>query len=295
MRHGIAILPEYRWNDARPLWERAEELGFDHAWTYDHVVWGGLPESEWFGAIPTLTAAATVTSRIALGIFVASPNFRHPAPFARELQTVADVSGDRLLVGLGAGGDPDSTIQGGEALSARHRVDRLQEFTELLDRVLSTDHVTSEGRWFSTTDMRLRGTPIRPRNPLLLAGNGPRSVGYAARTGDGWITTGPRADDLDTWFEAVAVSSAKIDESLDQAGRARADFPTYLSLDSSPVASLSSVSLYDDMTGRAAELGFSDVICHWPRETEPYRATIEVLEDVADRFLLPRAVDSSDT
>lgn len=42
MRYGIAILPDMPWQTARPLWERAEEMGFTHAWTYDHLVWGGL-------------------------------------------------------------------------------------------------------------------------------------------------------------------------------------------------------------------------------------------------------------
>ena len=78
MRFGITILPEHRWTDAAPLWRRAEEYGFDHAWTYDHLVWAGLPDSPWFGALPTLTAAATVTSTMRLGTFVSSPNYRHP-------------------------------------------------------------------------------------------------------------------------------------------------------------------------------------------------------------------------
>lgn len=285
MRHGIAILPEHPWREARPLWVEAEELGFDHAWTYDHVVWGGLPESRWFGAIPTLTAAATATSRIGLGVFVASPNYRHPAPFARDLQALADISDDRLLLGLGAGGDPDSTLLGGPAPSPRDRVDRLQEFTELLDRVLRTDHVTATGRWFSTTDMRLRDEPIRPRNPFLLAGNGPRSIDYAARTGDGWITTGPKADDIEAWFAGVATSVGHLEASLERAGRDRAEFPTYLSIDTSPVVSLSSTELYIEMVGRAGELGFSDVICHWPRDTAPYDGSLEVLHDIADRVI----------
>ena len=61
MRFGITILPEHRWADAEPLWRRSEELGFDHAWTYDHLTWGGLPDSPWYGTVSTLTAAAMVT------------------------------------------------------------------------------------------------------------------------------------------------------------------------------------------------------------------------------------------
>ncbi len=52
------------------MWRAAEQLGFDHAWTFDHVTWGGLPESPWFAAVPTLAAAAAVTDHIGLGTFV---------------------------------------------------------------------------------------------------------------------------------------------------------------------------------------------------------------------------------
>ena len=58
MRFGITILPELRWADAQHRWRRAEELGFDHAWTYDHIGWRDLVEGPWFDAVPTLTAAA---------------------------------------------------------------------------------------------------------------------------------------------------------------------------------------------------------------------------------------------
>jgi len=61
--------------------------------TYDHLAWRTLRDAPWFGAVPTLAVAATVTSRIRLGPLVASPNFRHPDSFARELITLDDVSG----------------------------------------------------------------------------------------------------------------------------------------------------------------------------------------------------------
>ena len=85
MRRGIVILPEKRWALARERWRRAEELGFHHAWTYDHLMWRWLRDEPWFGYLPTLTAAAAVTSRIRLGTLVATPAYRHPAPFAKAI------------------------------------------------------------------------------------------------------------------------------------------------------------------------------------------------------------------
>jgi len=136
------------------MWRRAEELGFDHAWTYDHLVWGGLPDSPWYGTIPTLTAAAMVTSTIRLGTFVTSPNYRHPVTFMRDLLALDDISGGRMICGIGAGGDIDSAILGGQPLTPRERFERLTEFTELLDRLLTQDHVSHHGTYFSAVDAR---------------------------------------------------------------------------------------------------------------------------------------------
>ncbi|HWS32543.1 MAG TPA: LLM class flavin-dependent oxidoreductase, partial [Actinoplanes sp.] len=83
MRIGIVILQDQRWAESSRRWRLADEWGFDHAWTYDHLGWRDLIDGPWFDAVPTLTAAATVTSRIRLGTYVATPNFRHPVHFAR--------------------------------------------------------------------------------------------------------------------------------------------------------------------------------------------------------------------
>ena len=135
MRVGVVILPEYRWLLAEPKWRAAETYGFAHAWTYDHIGWRSLVDGPWFDAVPTLTAAAMVTRRIRLGTLVASPNFRHPVPFARSLLALDDMSGGRFTLGLGAGaaGGYDNTVLGGEPLTSGQRVDRFAEFVEQLD------------------------------------------------------------------------------------------------------------------------------------------------------------------
>jgi alkanesulfonate monooxygenase SsuD/methylene tetrahydromethanopterin reductase-like flavin-dependent oxidoreductase (luciferase family) len=80
----------------------------------------------------------------------------------------------------------------------KERVDRFQEFVDLLVRLRAEDHVTSEGTWFSSYDARTL-PPLRDV-PLVVAGNGPRSVRFAARRGDAWVTTGGRAETMDDWF-----------------------------------------------------------------------------------------------
>lgn len=279
MRFGLTILPELPWAELRPRWEAAEAMGFDHAWTYDHLVWGGLPDSPWYGTTPTLTAAALVTERIGLGTFVSSPNFRHPVVLHRDVQSLDDVSGGRFLLGVGTGGDLDSRILGGAQLSTRERVDRFQEFVELLVRLRTEDHVDADGHWFSARDARTL-PPLRDV-PLVVAANGPRSLRFAARTADAWVTTGPRAGTVEEWWTGLDAARHTLEEALVAAGRDPATFPRYLNLDSSPQYSLTSRGLFEEMAGRAEGLGFTDVVTHWPRPDGPYAGSVAVLEDVA--------------
>lgn len=289
MRIGIVILPDERWSVAGRRWQRAEEYGFDHAWTYDHLGWRDLLDGPWFDAVPTLTAAAMATRRIRLGTFVASPNFRHPVHFTREITALDDISQGRLLLGVGAGGTGfDSAVLGRPELTPRQRVDRFAEFLELLDRLLREDRVSWSGEYFSAVDARSTPGPVqRPRPPLVVAANGPRTLRLAARYGDGWVTTGAQAlDSAEQWWRSVATASTAFDATLADAGRSRDDVDRYLNLDSSPTYSMSSADAFADAVGRARELGFTDVVAHWPRASSWYAGDEKVLETVAG--LLPR-------
>jgi alkanesulfonate monooxygenase SsuD/methylene tetrahydromethanopterin reductase-like flavin-dependent oxidoreductase (luciferase family) len=289
MRVGIVILPDCRWAQASRRWRRAEEYGFDHAWTYDHLGWRDLVDGPWFDAVTTLTAAATVTSRIRLGTLVASPNFRHPAHFAREVTMLDDVSGGRLTVGIGAGGIGfDADVLGTPSLSDRARVDRFTEFIELLDVLLRRERATFHGEYYDAVDARaIPGCVQRPRVPFLLAAAGPRSMRLAARYGQGWVNAGARTDDLESWWRAVAVAAERFAEAAAKAGRDLSTVDRVLSLDAAPVFSLSSVSFFVDAVGRAEALGFTDVVTHWPRAEGWYAGSESTLDTVASE-VLPR-------
>jgi alkanesulfonate monooxygenase SsuD/methylene tetrahydromethanopterin reductase-like flavin-dependent oxidoreductase (luciferase family) len=289
MRYAVTILPEHPWREAAPLWRAAEELGFDCALTYDHLVWSGLQESPWFAAVPTLAAAAGVTSRIALGTFVSSPNYRHPYTFARDVLTLHDLTGGRFVCGLGTGGTLDSGILG-ETLTTGERVARFHEFVPLLDRLLRADHVSAAGDRYAVRDARTLPAPVRAEVPFLIAANGPKSLRLAATYGQGWVTTGVGGDTLDDWFAGVRGLVGRLDgilaDVVDSGARPADAGPLtrWLSLDSSPVFSLSSLDVWDEMVGRAADLGFTDVVTHWPRPDGPYAGRLEVLDQVADRI-----------
>ncbi len=141
LRLSTVILPYRRWHEgSRSAWVRAEELGFHAGYTYDHLSWRSFRDGPWFGAVPTLTAAAGVTERMRLGTLVTSPNFRHPVTLAKELISLDDLSHGRVTLGIGAGGTGfDATALGQEPWTPRERADRFAEFVSLLDRLLTED------------------------------------------------------------------------------------------------------------------------------------------------------------
>jgi len=288
VRVGIVILPEHRWAQAAPRWRSAERYGFDHAWTYDHIGWRTLVDGPWFDAVPTLTAAALVTERIRLGTFVASPNFRHPVSFARCLLALDDVSAGRFTLGVGAGAlrGYDNLVLGGTELPARARVDRFTEFLELTDALLTGERTSYVGSYYRAVEARgAPGCVQRPRLPFLVAATGPRSMRLAARFGQGWVTTGTPADGLEHWWRVVGQRAARFAEVCAEVGRDPVTVDRFVSVDSAPVYSLTSVASFRDALGRASELGFTDVVAHWPRPDGPYAGTEAVLERVAAEVL----------
>jgi alkanesulfonate monooxygenase SsuD/methylene tetrahydromethanopterin reductase-like flavin-dependent oxidoreductase (luciferase family) len=289
VRIGILILPEHRWTHAERRWRAAEDYGFAHAWTYDHLGWRTLVDGPWFDAVPTLTAAALVTRHIRLGTFVASPNFRHPVGFARSVLSLDDLSGGRFVLGIGAGSlhAYDNVVHGGAELPPRERVDRFTEFVELTDALLTRERTSYSGRYYTAVDARSApGCVQTPRVPFLIAANGRRSMRLAARVGAAWSVTGaPHRDDAQSWWRVVAERVESFEEILAEAGRDPASVDRFVSLDSSGIYSLDSVAAFTDSLGRAQELGFTDVVVHWPRPDGVFAGSEAVLERVAAEVL----------
>jgi alkanesulfonate monooxygenase SsuD/methylene tetrahydromethanopterin reductase-like flavin-dependent oxidoreductase (luciferase family) len=286
VRLGVVILPEYSWRAGRDIWSRAEALGFDHAWTYDHLAWRSLRESTWFSAIPTLTAAALATERIRLGPLVASPNFRHPVPFAKELMTLDDISNGRLTLGIGSGGVGwDATVLGEEPWTPRERADRFAEFVEITDRVLREPETSYEGRYYSAAGATTHpGCTQRPRVPFAVAATGPRAMQLAARYADTWVTTGDRGHEPTRAAESgAAVVRRQIDmleAACSTAGRDAASVGRLVLSGISLDSGLGSPAEFVDTIGRYAEAGVTDFVVHWPRPDDPFAGDLSTFEDV---------------
>ncbi|HVA04627.1 MAG TPA: LLM class flavin-dependent oxidoreductase [Acidimicrobiales bacterium] len=287
MRFGVVLLPEFRWSAARSLWRRVEELGFDHAWTYDHLAWRSMRDETWFGAVPFLTAGAVVTDRIRLGTLVASPNFRHPVPFARELVTLDDISGGRLTLGIGAGGHGwDAVMLGQDPWSASERAERFAEFVEVLDRMLREPEVSFDGRFYVAVDARTYpGCVQAPRIPFAVAATGGRGMHLAASYGSTWVTTGDLGPEgsllgVDEGVKVVRAQMDRLDESCVAIGRDPRSVDRLVLTGPRLDAGLTSLDAFDEVAGRYAEAGVTDLVVHWPRPAAPYRGDGEIFERI---------------
>jgi alkanesulfonate monooxygenase SsuD/methylene tetrahydromethanopterin reductase-like flavin-dependent oxidoreductase (luciferase family) len=287
MRLSTVIMPIYRWSDGQEIWRRAEDLGFHTAYTYDHLSWRSLRDAPWYGAVPTLTAAACATERIRLGTLVTSPNFRHPVTLAKELLTVDDISGGRLTAGIGVGGSGfDATVLGQEAWTPKQRADRFDEFLPLLDKLLTQDATTERGEYYSAVEARnIPGCVQQPRVPFYVAATGPRGLRLAAEYGQGWVTYGsPRGQDntpVNQAPDVVAAQLAKLRTACEARGRDFASIDKVLMEGSTVEKPLESLDAFVDWAGTYQQLGITEIVIHWPVLDSVFEADLAVFEKIA--------------
>ncbi|MFF4696724.1 LLM class flavin-dependent oxidoreductase [Streptomyces chattanoogensis] len=289
-RLSTLILPVRRWHEGgREQWQRAEELGFHAAYTYDHLAWRSFRDQAWFGALPTLTAAATATSRLRLGTMVTSPNFRHPVTLAKELITLDDISGGRITLGIGAGSNGfDATTLAQEPWSPRERTARFGEFVPLLDRLLTEDAVSHQGTYYSAEEARnIPGCVQRPRIPFAIAATGPRGLRLAARHGQAWVTTGdPKVSATGTPEDSLAAVQSqleKLEKECVEVGRDIAELDKVFLTGFTPDGGrpLESLDAFVDFAGRHIALGFNEIVIHAPIPDSVFAADQKVFERIA--------------
>ena len=276
MRIGVVILPDLPWAEARTRWLEAENIGFATSWTYDHLSWRSLRDGPWLGTFPLLAAVAATTSTIRLGTLVTSPNFRHPAVLAKDVMTLDQISGGRFDLGIGAGGmGYDAVALGGEAPTAAVRSARFAEFVRATDVLLREQSVSFAGEFFTAVDSRtIPGCVQQPRVPFTVAAAGPKALGVAAQYGQSWVTFGPLtpspspAEASVTWFAGVAEQSAALDAACERIGRDPASIGRMALVGLELGWAQESIAAWDEFTGRIAEMGFTDVVVHWPRPAD---------------------------
>jgi alkanesulfonate monooxygenase SsuD/methylene tetrahydromethanopterin reductase-like flavin-dependent oxidoreductase (luciferase family) len=196
---------------------RAERAGLDSIWVFDHLIFRfpDEPDEGLQEAWTILSALAGVIPRVELGALVMCSSFRNAGLMAKMGQTLDDLSGGRLILGLGCGWhEPEYDAFG---FPFDHLVGRFEEDLEVIRRLLAGEKVDFQGRWSTYAGAQLLPAPAR-RTPILVASKGERMLRLTARWADAWNTA---------WFgsvdETVRQRLADLDDACDEVGRDRSE------------------------------------------------------------------------
>lgn len=175
------------WPEYAAMARTAEAVGFDSLWVGDHLLYrspGEEPTGPW-EAWSTLAALAAITERVELGPLVACTSFHNPAMLAKKADTIEEISGGRLILGLGAGwNEPEYRAFG---FPYDHRVDRFDEAFTIIRTLLREGHCDFDGRYYQVRDCELRPRGPRPNGPPLMIGSkGARMLRITAPHVDSW-------------------------------------------------------------------------------------------------------------
>jgi alkanesulfonate monooxygenase SsuD/methylene tetrahydromethanopterin reductase-like flavin-dependent oxidoreductase (luciferase family) len=169
-----------RWSDLAAMARLAEDMGLDSVWFVDHLIYRGdkmttLDQQGCWECWSILAALAAVTERVELGSVVTPTSFRNPALFAKQVDTVEEVSGGRVILGLGAGyHDAEYEAFG---YPTDHRVARFEEAFTIIHGLLRNGAIDFEGTYYSARECELRPRGPRPNGPPLMIGSrGPRML-----------------------------------------------------------------------------------------------------------------------
>jgi len=265
------------WTNLRALALAAEEHGLDSVWGADHLIFRDDGETTGIHECWTvLTAIAAITERVEIGPMVLALPFRNPALTAKMAAELDEVSGGRLILGLGCGWhEPEFDAFG---YPFDHRVSRFEEGMRILAPLLREGAVTFEGEYHRAVDAELRPRPIRPNGPpILIAGKQPRMLGLVAEYADQWNAA---------WFGRPAGADelrkriTNLRAALDDAGRDPATlemtagiFVAFDGAEDAPETAIrGTIEEVAEQLAGYAELDVRHLITHvWPRTPDAVR------------------------
>lgn len=274
-----------RWTDLHDAAAHAAESGWDGIWVADHFM-PNTPSAEgpMLECFSVLAGLATSVPGVRLGSLVAGNTYRHPAILAKIASTVDNLSGGRLVLGLGAGWqENEHRAYGIEFFDVPGRLARLEEACAVVRGLLDQDRTTVSGTGYAITDAPLEPKPLQAHLPLLIGGGGEKvTLRIAARWADEWNTWGlpdhlaAKSAVLDRHCEAVERDPAEIARSAQMLVDLDGAYPS-----ERPMPSVSgSVDQLQEMLGGYIEAGVGEFILpDWNLGTGQAR------RDVMDRFL----------
>lgn len=203
-----------RWQELAAYARRAEEVGFDSIWLPDHLLFhfpDSQPQGGW-DAWSFLAALAATTRRMEIATLVACAGFRNPALIAKMADTIDEISGGRLILGLGAGWhEPEYRAFG---YPFDHRYARFEEAFTIIRTLLRERRIDFEGRFYSARECELRPAGPRPNGPPILIGTmGEKMLRLTAKYADYWNQD--RKNDL----AEVEQVQARVDAVCQEVGR----------------------------------------------------------------------------
>lgn len=178
LKFGINLFP-HQWQDV----SRIEELGFDSAWTSEHIFFY-FPT---FDALTSLAAMAARTERIRLGTAVLLLPLRPAALAAKEIASVDIISNGRITLGIGVGGEYPKEFDA-VGVPVGERGARTDEALRVLKLLYTEENVGFEGRFTTLEGVTLAPKPAQPGGPpLWIAGRSEAAMRRAGRFGDGYF------------------------------------------------------------------------------------------------------------
>jgi alkanesulfonate monooxygenase SsuD/methylene tetrahydromethanopterin reductase-like flavin-dependent oxidoreductase (luciferase family) len=272
LRFQVEILPDLEWPALLERFQHVEALGFDLVGTGDQFVDSMNPSKPWFDLWALLAGVAQATHRIRIAPCVAQIPMRDPATLARQVLTVDHISNGRVEVGLGLGRPvaPSYRMMGIPNWDNSERADRFREYVEIVDRMLTNEQTTYEGRHYRVEGATVHRSVQSPRPPITIAAMGPRMMHYAATYADTWNTMS-----FATEFEDQLVESAdrvsRMAGYCESVGRDPETLRhSYLMFDANARQSGGHFSYYDspqafaNMADRLLDLGFTELGLYYP-------------------------------
>ncbi len=223
----VGVLPwgQYTdWPSLLRVGQRADELGYDSLWTWDHL----YPiQGDWRGPIfegyMTLAGWAGVTSKVTLGLMVGANTFRNPALTAKMATTLDHMSNGRAILGIGgAWFETEHEAYGLEFGSGfGERLDWLDEAVEVMRAMANGEEATARGPRYATKHVRNDPPPIQRRLPILIGGDGEKKTLHTvAKYADAWNTGGDlefvrhKDEVLRRWCGEVGRDESEIERTL---------------------------------------------------------------------------------
>jgi alkanesulfonate monooxygenase SsuD/methylene tetrahydromethanopterin reductase-like flavin-dependent oxidoreductase (luciferase family) len=210
---------EVRWPELLDMARALEDLGYDSVWFGEHLLYRWrerAPRGPW-EAWAMLAGIAAATRRIELGPLVACTAFHNPAILAKRADTIDEISGGRLILGLGAGWNETEFRAFG--IPFDHRIDRFEEAFAIIRGLLRDGAIDFDGRYYQARDCELL-----PRGPRAATGGPPLMIGSI---GERMLRiTTPHVDAWNAWYADTGNSPAgvaplrdKVDAAAREAGR----------------------------------------------------------------------------